>query len=126
MKPTCLVIEDNPYLGELYEIAFTAAGFEVLIESQGRSGQNLALTWKPQLIILDIMMPDLDGLSILRNIAAKLPETKIVCCSNLNQEKFRDDALALGAALVLDKSQFTPMEIVGEIEKNFDDLNTSH
>jgi len=120
MKPSILIIEDNLDLAELFAISFQKHGFEVVAENTGLSGQNLALTWKPDFILLDIMMPDLDGLSILASIRDKLPNTKIIICSNLNQEKYAQDAIALGANLVLDKSVNSPEEIAG-IVKKFDE-----
>ena len=121
MKPSVLIIEDNAFLSELYQIAFTSDGFEVAAERSGLGGKNLALTWKPDFILLDLMMPDLDGLSILRDIRHQLPDTKIIMCSNLSLSQFKKEAMALGANLVLEKSQFTPLEIVTEIKKNFDE-----
>lgn len=117
MNSSILIIEDNPFLSELFEIAFTSQGFQVVCEASGLSGKNMALTWKPDFILLDIMMPDLDGLSVLQEIRAPLPDTKIICCSNLNQANFEPKALSLGADLILDKSQFTPLQIVNEVQK---------
>ena len=116
MKPSLLIIEDNLDLTELFSISFKKHGFEVFAENMGLSGQNLALTWKPDFILLDIMMPDLDGITILTNIRKKLPNTKIVICSNLNQEKYAQNAMALGADLVLDKSVNSPDQVVRALQ----------
>ena len=117
MNQRILIIEDNYDLAELFTLTFKKKGFEVCTEHTGVSGQNLALTWKPDFILLDIMMPDLDGLSVLSNIRDQLPITKIIICSNLNQEKYAQDAMALGANLVLDKSENSPKEIATIVEK---------
>ena len=112
-----LIIEDNEFLGELFEMAFNADGHKTQWCASGKWGETYALSEKPDIILLDIMMPDRDGLTILETIRPQLPDTKIVICSNLNQPQYLKKAKALGANLVLDKSAHTPTEIVALVKK---------
>jgi len=107
-----LIVEDNEFLGELFEMAFKSQGYKTQWCSSGKWGETYALEEKPEIILLDIMMPDRDGLSILKTIRPELPDSKIIICSNLNQPQYLKKAEALGANLVLDKSAHTPNEIV--------------
>jgi len=117
MKSSIVIIEDNVFLNELFEMAFLQAGFTVHSHQLGVEGQASALDTKPDFILLDIMMPDLDGLQILQTIRPELPDTKIIICSNLNQTPYIKKAKHLGADLVIDKSLHTPNEIVGLVKK---------
>ena len=112
-----LIIEDNEFLGELFEMAFKSSGHKTQWCASGKRGETYALAEKPDIILLDIMMPDRDGLTILEVIRPQLPDTKIVICSNLNQPQYLEKAKTLGANLVLDKSAHTPTEIVALVKK---------
>ncbi|BCU82916.1 DNA-binding response regulator [Polycladomyces abyssicola] len=66
-----LIIEDEPQLARFLELEFTHEGYQVIVEHDGRTGLDLALSQEFQVIILDIMLPDLSGLEVCRRIRAE-------------------------------------------------------
>ncbi|MCF7845996.1 MAG: response regulator [Candidatus Peribacteraceae bacterium] len=111
-----LIIEDNADLSEMFKTAFEAKGYEAQISLNGMDGITKAAEWKPDVILLDIMMPQMNGyevLSALKNNTS-LP-TKVVVSSNLEQEKDEQKAMQMGADLYLKKSEQTPFETVEKV-----------
>lgn len=118
-----LIIEDNKDLEDLFKTAFEQRGFEVALSANGLEGITQAAKKKPDLILLDIMMPQMDGYEFLRALRENTKlKTTVVVNSNLEQEKDQQKALALGASFYFQKSKYTPFEIVekvsGMLKKN--------
>ena len=91
-----LVIDDDPIVRDLMKTHLENDGFEVILATGGKEGINLARTEKPSVITLDILMPEMDGWSVLRTLKAD-PETEnipVVMASILDEQK---QGLALGA-----------------------------
>jgi len=91
-----LVIDDDPIVRDLMKTHLENDGFEVMLATGGKEGINLARTEKPSVITLDILMPEMDGWSVLRTLKAD-PETEnipVVMASILDEQK---QGLALGA-----------------------------
>ena len=117
-KAKVLIIEDNEDLNDMFNIAFEAKEYEVETSLNGMDGITKAAEWKPDVILLDIMMPQMNGyevLSALKNNTS-LP-TKVVINSYLEQEGDTQKAMDMGADLYLKKSEYTPFEAVDEVEK---------
>jgi two-component system OmpR family response regulator len=66
-----LVVDDEPNIRELLSASLRFAGFEVTTASDGREAMNTAATWRPDLMLLDVMMPDLDGFEVARRLRAE-------------------------------------------------------
>ena len=84
-----LIVEDDSVLSHLYQNAFSFQGFEVEMASDGKEGLEAASSLKPDLILTDIMMPNMDGIEMLKKIKAK-PQTKnipVIVMSNLSNEE---------------------------------------
>jgi len=117
-KPKIFIIEDNNDLSEMFKIAFEQKGFEVEVSLNGMDGITKAVEFKPDLILLDIMMPQMDGYEVLgalhNNTSMK---TIVVINSNLEQEKDADKALSMGADFYLRKSDYTPFEVVKKVKE---------
>ncbi len=113
MKKKIMIIEDDKSLQEIYTINFEAAGYEVIIEGDGLSGISEVTDKKPDIILLDVMMPNMDGFDFLRvmkeNTSINIP---VVVCSNLSDQATRDKALQAGAAAVLLKVNYSGKELV--------------
>ncbi len=108
-----MIIEDDKSLQEIYTINFEAAGYEVVIEGDGLSGISEVTDKKPDIILLDVMMPNMDGFDFLRvmkeNTSINIP---VVVCSNLSDQATHDKALQAGAAAVLLKVNYSGKELV--------------
>jgi DNA-binding response OmpR family regulator len=117
-KTKVLIVEDNEDLNDMFKTAFEAKGHEVEVSLNGMDGITKAAKFKPDVILLDIMMPQMNGyevLSALKNNSSL--SAKVVINSNLEQEKDAAKAMSMGADLYLKKSEYTPFEAVEKVEE---------
>lgn len=115
-----LIIEDEKILAEMYRDKFTQAGFEVISAFDSKEGLNLAKKEKPDLIVLDILLPRENGITFLVWLR-KDPEVSsipVVAFSNYDDQETKREAAKLGAKDYLIKTNYTPQEIVEKI-KNY-------
>ena len=119
MNKKILLIEDDSTQVMLYEIEFKLFGYELLIAQNGKDGIKIALKEKPNLILLDLLLGDINGLEVLKTIKNNkdTKETKILILSNYNKKGLEDECKKLGAIKYLTKSDFIPKEIVKIAEK---------
>ncbi len=118
-KKRILIIEDDQDVRELYAEVLRDGGFDVEEAVDGQSGLARMLKDDYDLIILDIMLPKFDGLSILKTIKKKgaLKDIPIILLTNLDRESIIKEGFALGADGYLIKSEHTPRQIVEEAKK---------
>jgi len=119
MKTKVLLVEDDVELVKMYERIFALEGFELETAKDGDEGLEKARTAEPALILLDIMMPKLDGFQVLLRLKSK-PETEgipVIVLTNLSGVKDAQSALYIGALKYLVKSQYEPKQVV-DIVKN--------
>ncbi len=115
-----LLVEDDFFIRELYQRQLLKEGYLVEAAVDGAEGLVKANDFRPHLILLDIMLPKLNGLDLLRTIKTK-PETKdipVILLTNLGQESVIKEGFTLGAEGYLIKSAYTPSQIIEEV-KNF-------
>lgn len=113
-----MIVEDDPTLRDIYTTRFKAEGYEVVSASDGEMALTVAVKEKPDLILLDIMMPKISGfdvLDILRD-TEETKNTKIVVMSALSQSSDVEKGKSLGASAYLVKSQVTLTEVVEKIK----------
>ncbi|MCA9349865.1 response regulator [Candidatus Saccharibacteria bacterium] len=119
MKPQkkILLVEDDDQLSKIYQTRLKAEGFDLKVAQDGEEGLATALDFKPDLILLDIMMPKISGYDVL-DILKNTPEfkSKIVIISALSQPSDIQKAKSLGADLYLVKSQVSIAEVVDSIK----------
>jgi DNA-binding response OmpR family regulator len=113
-----LVADDEIYMLRLLELTFKKGGYEVVTCRDGQAAVALAGTVLPQLIVLDVMMPGLDGLGALRQLKENAATTAIpvVVLSAKGHALTRVEAEVAGAALFLSKP-FSPNQLLGEVQK---------
>lgn len=118
-QPRILVVEDEPNLRELYRLALERAGFAVFSASDGEAGFRLVRAESPKLVLLDILMPKVDGYHLLRRLK-KDPLTKdvpVVIFSNLSQKEEIEKGLKLGAQDYIIKTSITPKTLVEKVRQ---------
>lgn len=94
-----LIIEDDPYVQRFYEHLFRFNNFDVLIAGSGQEGIRMAQTYQPRLILLDIIMPAMDGLQVLSQLKSD-PQTSgitIVMLTNIDDPATAKKAAQMGA-----------------------------
>jgi CheY-like chemotaxis protein len=110
-----LIIEDEHFISELYVRALTKAGYEVTVEVDGQRGLKLAESDKYDIILLDLMVPTITGIDVLRHLrgpGAPPLKAKIVITTNLEQrDEIRAD-IEKQADAYLVKAEITPRELV--------------
>jgi DNA-binding response OmpR family regulator len=114
-----LLIEDDHFLLSMYSLKFVTEDFVVRGAMTASEGLALARSFKPDIIILDIMLPDEDGLSVLKKLkdAQETANIPVVLLSNLSEPIYREQGLIYGALDYLIKAYFDPSEIVAKIKK---------
>jgi len=114
-----LLVEDDPFLIDIYSTKLKESGFSVEVASDGESALRKVKEKEPDLVILDIVLPQLDGWEILRQIKSdpKLNNIKIIILSNLGQKEEVERGVELGAVKYLIKAHYTPSEVVAEIKQ---------
>ena len=115
-----LLIEDEKILAKMYQDKFTKAGFKVFLATEAKDGVKLAKKEKPDLIVLDILLPKENGIFFLEELR-KDPEIlsiPVLVFSNFDDPETRRQAEKLGAKAYLIKTDYTPQGIVEEI-KNY-------
>ena len=109
-----LIIEDEQLLNEAYARVLAAANISLLRAYNGKEALEVLRTQKPDVILLDLRMPVMDGIEFLKELQPKeqLPETKIIVFSNYDDQHEIDLAFALGAMHYMLKAWATPNELV--------------
>lgn len=117
-KAKILFIEDDVTLVKMYERKFLSDGFDMVIAYDGLEGLEKATKEKPDLILLDIMLPKLDGLALFKKMRSQ-PETfntPVILLTNFGQEDAVFECFKLGAVDYLVKSDVTPQQVVQKVE----------
>lgn len=114
-----LIVEDDDSLRHIMHDNFIQAGYEVLVAPDGEEGLKQAMEGRPDIILLDIMMPKLDGIGMLKQYREKMPDSQVpvIMLSNLSEVKQVSEALALGAKDYWVKSSFGINEIVDRVKE---------
>jgi len=114
-----LLVEDDPFLIDIYTTKLKESGFSVEVANDGEVALRKARENKPDLVILDIVLPQIDGWEILRKIKSE-PEfknLKVIILSNLGQKEEVEKGMKLGAVKYLIKAHYTPSQVIKEIKK---------
>ncbi|MFH1462395.1 MAG: response regulator [bacterium] len=114
-----LLVEDDPFLIDIYSTKLKESGFSVEVASEGEEALRKIQEKKPDLLLLDIVLPQVDGWEILKNIKSQenLKSLKVIILSNLGQKEEVKKGISLGAVKYLIKAHFTPTQVVAEIKK---------
>jgi len=116
-KTKVLIVEDEQTLLDMYSLKLSKENFEVIKAADGQEGLEKAKSEKPDIILLDIMLPKIDGFQVLKN----LRETKgfknvpIIMLTNLGQNEDKQKGKQLGATDYLVKADTTPTDVVEKI-----------
>jgi CheY-like chemotaxis protein len=112
-----LVIEDNKTLNQAYKLILQREGHEVRVAYNGKEGLELVKITDPELILLDMLMPVMNGVEFLEHYKpADHPKTKIIILSNLNEDSEVQHALKLGAQKYILKASTSPQELIAHVK----------
>ena len=118
IKNNIVLIEDEEMLANMYETKFKTEGYDIRKALDGESGLKLVEEDKPDLILLDIIMPKLDGFSVLKKLKAsdKSKDIPVILLTNLGQDEDIKKGQSLGAVGYLVKANLTPAEVVAKVK----------
>ena len=116
-----LIVEDDKFLSELISTKLDKEGFSINLAGDGETALKKAEEFKPEIILLDIMLPGMDGFEVLEKLKShsdtNLKNTPVIILSNFGQESKVERGLQLGAVDYLVKANFTTGEIVAKIKE---------
>lgn len=113
-----LLVEDEPSIRDLYSRQLMKSGYNVTVAADGTQGIEALTKDTFDLLLLDIMLPGMNGLQILREFKTKSPNSpmKIVLLTNLGQDTVIKEGFTLGANAYLIKASYTPDQVVNEVK----------
>lgn len=113
-----LIIDDDPFILDMYALKFREEGFQVESAKDGKEGLKKIKEYSPEIILLDIVMPVMDGFDVIHQLKKDniAPATKVVLLSNLGQKDDVERGMRLGANDYIIKAHFTPSEVVNKIK----------
>ena len=113
-----LLVEDEDFIRDLYVRQLTKAGFMVKSAVDGQSGLNALKAESFDLLLLDIMLPGMNGLQLLREFKTQNPNSPMITIllTNLGQEAVIKEGFELGAQAYLIKASYTPDQVVNEVK----------
>ena len=117
-KKRILLVEDDDALANVYIVRLQAEGFDVMRVANGEAALATAVSYKPNLVLLDVMLPKVSGFDVL-DILRNTPETanlKIIMLTALSQETDKQRAEALGVDEYLVKSQVVITDVIDRIK----------
>ena len=118
MNKSILVVEDEKVLQDAYKMVLTFKGYTVHTANNGAEGLTQLAATKPDVVLLDIFMPFMDGKEFLRNMDTNdYPHTKIIVYTNLSDSETEAEMLGLGAYRLVLKSSMTPKDLLALIEE---------
>lgn len=121
MNPTgkkVIIAEDDEHISKVYEIKLVREGINVLVARDGEEAIAKILTEKPDLVILDLMIPKKDGFAVLEEVRKDpaIAHIPILVLSNLGQQKDQERAMSLGANEYLIKVDYPIQDVVNKVK----------
>ena len=117
MAKRILIVEDDKMISTMYETKLKQEGLEVLVAENGSQGLDLAIKEKPDLILLDIILPQLDGFSVLQEVRSKNKNVPIIMLTNLGTSEDQEKGQRMGATDYWVKASLTPAQVSEKIKK---------
>ncbi len=114
-----LIVEDEQYIFELYEVKLMQEGFEVAVATNGSEGFDMIASFQPHIVLLDVLMPDTDGFGLLEQLCKQqdISAVNVIIFSNLSQKDEIDRGLKLGAKEYIVKTSVTPSQLAERLKK---------
>ena len=113
MAAKVAIIEDDQAISQMYRIKFEAEGYEVETAENGKIGLALAESMKPDIILLDLMMPEMNGDEMLDKMRKTTwgKTIKVVILTNMGEQEIPEDVKKLGVVAVILKADMTPRQV---------------
>mgnify|MGYP000292058814 FL=1 len=116
---TIAIIEDDQVINQMYRMKFEAAGFEVVSASDGEAGVKVVQRANPDIILLDLQMPNMNGAEALQKIRHQPANanTPVIILTNLGEEEAPAELRRLGIDSYIVKANLTPSQVVARVKE---------
>ena len=120
-----LIIEDDKLVGNIYRHRFQAAGFQVTLATDGEAGLRAVADCQPDIVILDLMLPKLNGVEVLKRLRAtgKARSLPVIVMSNAYMSALVQEARNAGADHCINKASCTPNHLVDLVNRTLGPLS---
>jgi two-component system phosphate regulon response regulator PhoB len=117
--PNIAIIEDDQAIAQMYRFKFEAEGFTVQTAENGKLGLALAESLKPDIILLDLMMPEMSGDEMLAKLRAAPwgKDMKVIILTNMGEQEIPQQVKDLGVSAVILKADMTPRQVADLVKK---------
>ena len=114
------IIEEDAVINQMYRMKFEADGFDVRIANNGKIGVELVASFEPDVILLDLQMPDMNGAEALKHIRPQdsSKTTPVIVLTNLGEEEAPAEIRSLGIHSDIVKANLTPRQVVARVEED--------
>lgn len=118
MSKIILIVEDEIVLQDVYKLVLSTQGYQVFTANNGAEGLKKLKETSPDMVLLDLFMPVMDGKEFLRNIDLRdYPHTKIVVYTNHSDRETETEMLGLGAHKYVLKASMAPQDLIALVAK---------
>jgi DNA-binding response OmpR family regulator len=116
--PKIAIIEDDQAISQMYRFKFEAEGYQVETAENGKIGLELAESMKPDIILLDLMMPEMTGDQMLAKLRATTwgKNIKVIILTNMGEQEIPDSVKKLGVSGVILKADMTPRQVADMVK----------
>jgi DNA-binding response OmpR family regulator len=98
-----LIVDDQPEIAEFTAPILKQKGYEVITAENGQTALNVCPKENPDIVLLDLGLPDMDGREVLKNIKVNIPQIRIIIVSGYSDTKTQDELISQGADYFLSK-----------------------
>lgn len=122
MEKSCIIIDDAGFIREMIRNITTELGYKVLAEgASGKDSLGLVEIYSPDLLFLDLVLPDQNGLDLLRKLRGLNPNIKVAICTSLVSPNIQEEVLTAGADYFL-KKPFSKSDVLKILERASKDI----
>jgi DNA-binding response OmpR family regulator len=120
MAVNVAIIEDDQTISQMYRFKFEAEGYKVETAENGKLGIELIETMKPNIVLLDLMMPEMTGDQVLAEMRNSVwgKDIKVIILTNMGEQEIPDSVRSLGVTAVVLKANMTPRQVFELVKKN--------
>lgn len=117
--PKIAIIEDDQAISQMYRFKFEAEGFDAQTAENGKLGLELVQTMKPDIILLDLMMPEMTGDEVLEKLRASDwgKDIKVIILTNMGEQEIPPKVKELGVSGIILKANMTPRQVADLVKK---------